>query len=82
MCCFPLNIIEGLKDCPHLHNIQDHCAKQRLEIPNLMASEPVMTNILTPQQYLEQEKQGCIPWMKKHEVMQYLAENLKTQLHR
>ena len=32
MCCFPLNIIQGLKDCPHLQNIQDHCAKQRVEI--------------------------------------------------
>ena len=33
-------------------------------------------NILTPQQYLKQEKQGLIPRMKNHEVLQHLAEDL------
>ena len=77
MCSIPLNIFKGLKDCPHLQNIWDNCAKQGVEVPNLEALEPVTTDILTPQQYLEQEKQGLIPRMKNHEVMQYLAENLQ-----
>ena len=61
LCSLPLNIIQGLKDCPHLQNIRDDCAKQGVEIPNLTMSEPVTTDILTQQQYLEQERQGCIP---------------------
>ena len=49
MCLIPLNIIQGLKDCPHLQNIWDDCAKQGVEIPNLTTTEPVTTDILTPQ---------------------------------
>ena len=77
MCSIPLNIIQGLKSCPHLQNIRDHCAKQGVEIPNVTTTEPVTTDILTPQQYLEKERQGLIPCMANHEVMQYIAENLK-----
>ena len=77
MCSIPLNIIPGLKGCPHLENIRNDCAKHGAEIPDLQAVAPITTDILTPQQYLEQERQGLIPRMKNHEVMQYLAKNLQ-----
>ena len=45
MCSIPLNIIRGLKDCPHLQNIWDDCAKQGVEVPNLTVTEPVTTDM-------------------------------------
>ena len=76
MCSIPLNIIHSLKECPHLENISKDCVKQAAEIPDLQAAAPITTNILTPQQYLKQEKQGLIPRMKNQEVLQYVAEDL------
>ena len=76
MCSIPLNIIPGLKECPHLQHIKDDCAKEGVPIPDLTALEPVTTEILTPQQYIEKEKQGCVPHMKNHDMMQYLAETM------
>ena len=43
-------------------------------IPDLQAAALRTTNILTPQQYFEQEKQGLIPRLKNHDMMLYLAE--------
>ena len=77
MCWIPLNIIPGLKECPHLQNIRDDCAKVGVPIPDLAASEPVTIEILTPQQYIEQEQQGHVPQMKIHEMMQFLAETMQ-----
>ena len=36
-------------------------AKERVLIPDLPALEPVTTEILTPQQFIEQEKLGRVP---------------------
>ena len=77
MCLIPVNVIQGLKDCPQLYNICDDCAKQGIPIPDLTAKEPVSTSILSPEQYLEQERQGKIPRMANHNIMKYIAENLQ-----
>ena len=76
MCSILLNIIQGLKECPHLENIRKDCAKQGAEIPDLQATAPITTNILTPQWYLKQKKQGLISRLKNQEVMLHLAEDL------
>ena len=76
MCSILLDVIQGLRDYPHLKYIRDKCVKKRIPLSNVTTKDPVSTQILTPKKYMKKVKQGIIHRMPNHDVIEFITDNI------
>ena len=61
----PLEMMQGIQQCPHFEQMMKDCAGEGIEIlKNIMAQDP-RAHILTPQQYLKNVEEGT---MQKRQI--------------
>ena len=49
----PLEMIQGIQQCPHFEQIKKDCKAEGIELPKDILAQDPRTHILTPQQYLQ-----------------------------
>ena len=72
----PMEMLQNIQKCPLFEKMQKDCQAEGIEIPKtIMAKDPV-TQVLTPQEYLQKVEAGTMPPMDNHQMMKEMAENL------
>ena len=67
-------LLQGIRQCPHYEQMLKDAAAEGVQIPeNILAQDP-KAHILTPQQYLQNVKEGKMPPMHNHNLLKEMAE--------
>ena len=70
-------LLQGIKQCPHYEQMLKDAATEGVQIPeNILAQDP-KAHILTPQQYLQNVKEGKMPPMHNHNLLKEMAEKAR-----
>ena len=72
----PVRMLQNIQKSPLFEKMQKDCQAEGIKIPKtIMAKDPV-TQVLTPQEYLQKVEAGTMPPMNNHQMMKEMAENV------
>ena len=70
----PTELLQGIRQCIHYENLLKDAATERVQVPENILAQDSKAHILTPQQYLQNVKEGKMPPMCNHNMLKEMAE--------
>ena len=75
----PTKMLQGIQQCPYYNEMLKDCAAQGIQIlQNILMQDP-QAHILTPQQYLQNVKDGKMPPMRNHNLLKAMVHAMTGQ---
>ena len=71
----PSHMVSGIMNCPHYKHMMQDCANEGIPVPHHVMAKDLQAHIMTPAQYMQEERDQCIPSMDNHKTIEATSDN-------